>query len=163
MDGRGQVVARRAGSPGASDVPPHMSSFAQDLPPGPAVRTYPTPMVAAAATDRNSGLLPGLDLLPTSSASAPKALLEASLSAGSEPAPGKVRGTLSAASVPEALREASLSAGSEPAPGKVRGTLSAEPPLSAMPALEAALREGAAATDLLRSIAAGEARLFGFC
>ncbi|MFJ6456313.1 HNH endonuclease, partial [Paenarthrobacter sp. NPDC091669] len=31
-----------------------------------------------------------------------------------------------------------------------------------MPALEAALREGAAATDLLRSIAVGEARLLGF-
>ncbi|MET3904522.1 hypothetical protein ABIE35_003105, partial [Paenarthrobacter sp. 4246] len=168
MDGIGQIVARRAGLSGASDVPPHMSSLSLDLPPGPAVRTCPTPAVGDAVTDRNSGLLPRLDSLPAPGEPLPEALLEAAVSAGSREdrgsAPPKVPEAWPkpGASAPEAPRRAALSAGSKSAPGEGRGPLSAEPSLPDAPSLEAALFEGAAAADALRSIAAGEARLFGF-
>ncbi|WP_311236085.1 DUF222 domain-containing protein [Arthrobacter sp. WCS2018Hpa-5b] len=168
MDGIGQIVARRAGSSGASEVPPHMPFFSVDVPPGPAARTCPTPAIAEAVTDRNSGLLPGLDSLPTPCVSAPEALREAAPSVG----PPEDRGSMlwnlplsvpvTGAAVPEAPRRAALSVGPESAPREGRDSLSAGPPLPDLPALEAALLEGAAAADALRAIAAGETRLFGF-
>ncbi|MGO4146488.1 DUF222 domain-containing protein, partial [Paenarthrobacter sp. YAF11_1] len=145
-----------------------MSFFSVDVPPGPAARTCPTPAIAEAVTDRNSGLLPGLDSLPTPGVSVPEALREAATSVG----PPEDRGSMfwnlplsvpvTGAAVPEAPRRAALSVGPESAPREGRDSLSAGPPLPDLPALEAALLEGAAAADALRAIAAGETRLFGF-
>ncbi|YCK80090.1 HNH endonuclease [Arthrobacter sp. D3-18] len=156
----GQVVARRAGSPRAYEllrqrarrsvgVPARLtaywdSAYKDTAYVGPAAGTY-------AETSRTPELLLGFASAPNAGDSPPLGAPATSApeSAAPEEVPGQLPWTKASApeQLPESLWPESLWPESS-APG--------------LPVLEAALLEGAAAADALRSIASDEARLFGF-
>ncbi|WP_238703432.1 hypothetical protein, partial [Arthrobacter sp. TS-15] len=63
MEGIGQVVARRDGSPGASEVPGIGSPVSSDMLSRPSVRKPPTAAGPAADPSWNAGLLLGFESL----------------------------------------------------------------------------------------------------
>ncbi|MFK0041986.1 DUF222 domain-containing protein [Paenarthrobacter sp. NPDC090517] len=157
MEGIEQVAARRTGPSDASEAPRRVSPSSLDTLSRLSTHECPT----AACTDAESSLapelLPGLESVPDAGESVPPGSPDWSApdwSAPEDAAPEE--------EVPGQLPWPRVSA-----PGKLPGSLWPEPlpPVSSpsgLPALEAALLESAAAADALRSIAADEARLFGF-
>ncbi|MFJ6535922.1 DUF222 domain-containing protein [Paenarthrobacter sp. NPDC091711] len=195
MEGIGQILARRAGSPGASEVSRNASPVPLNMPSRFSARKCPTPLGTNAETSRTSGMLleleslskPGQPVQPgsewvhaallKSEESEPDGVPQPESRAVPQPEESEL-GTVPQPEeselrvVPAALLEPSA-ASEEPAPEGVPASfpappesalewLSTESPLSGVPALDAALVEGAAATDALRSIAADEVRLLGF-
>ncbi|WP_024818640.1 DUF222 domain-containing protein [Arthrobacter sp. 31Y] len=225
MEGIGQILARRAGSPGASEVSRNASPVPLNMPSRVSPRKCPTPLGTNAETSWTAGPLLGLESLPKPGQPGPEfvpaallepletepdgvpqpeesesrvvhaALLEpletepdgvpqpeesesrvvhAALLEPLETEPEEVPqaeetelGTVHAAfleplAAPEEAAPEGVPASFPAPPESAFEWLSTESPLSGVPALDAALLEGAAATDALRSIAADEVRLLGF-
>ncbi|WP_256870596.1 DUF222 domain-containing protein, partial [Paenarthrobacter nitroguajacolicus] len=147
MEGIGQVLARRTGPSDASEMPRRVSPSPLDTFSPLPTRERPT----TAGTDAETSLVPelllGLASAPDARESAPPGSRECSTpenAAREEEVPQQLPSPR--ASVPER------------APVLLRPESSAP----RLPVLEAALHECAAAADALRSLAADEARLFGF-
>ncbi|NHW48558.1 hypothetical protein HAV21_16925, partial [Paenarthrobacter sp. MSM-2-10-13] len=179
MEGIGQVVARRGGSPGASEVPGIGSPVSSDMPSRPSVRKPSTAAGPAADPSWNAGLLLGFESLhglgEPGPEEVPGLLLKQSSGRGEstpteEPVLGLLhkqssgRGESSPAEepVPGLLLEQSSGRGESTLTEEPAAGLSAVSAVAGAAVLEAVLLEGAAATDALRSIAADEVRLLGF-
>ncbi|WP_219844535.1 MULTISPECIES: DUF222 domain-containing protein, partial [unclassified Arthrobacter] len=167
MEGKGQILARRAGWSDASEVPRNASSVSLDTPSRPPASKCPTAAGTNGGTSRSAGLLGGFEPLPMAG--------EASRPGGAVPRtmPGTASTVLPAA-LPEAVPATLLGTASAAVPTaalplpevtrpkEVPEWVSEESSLAGAAALEAALLEGTAATEALRSMAADEVRLFGF-
>ncbi|KUM35785.1 hypothetical protein [Arthrobacter sp. EpRS71] len=165
MEGIGKILARRAGSPGASEVSRNASAVPLNVPSRVSPRKCPTPLGTNAETSWTAGLLLGLESLPKPGQSGqlgpegvPAALLE------SEESESRVvpAALLQPLAEPEKAAAHGVPASFPALPESALEWLPTESALSGVPALDAALLEVAAATDALRSIAADEVRLLGF-
>ncbi|MDR6438974.1 hypothetical protein J2790_004149 [Paenarthrobacter nicotinovorans] len=87
MEDTGQIVERRAGSPGGDEAPPLIPPFSFDTTTRTTARQRPTPMVTQVDTSRNTGLLPPLEPLPATGRPAPEAPMRGEVQ---DPMPGKV-------------------------------------------------------------------------
>ncbi|YCK82234.1 HNH endonuclease [Arthrobacter sp. D3-18] len=148
MEGKGQVLVRRTGPSDASEVPRRVSPDTLSRLSTP---ECPTAAGTDAETSRTPELLLGFASAPNAGDSPP--LGAPATSAPESAAPEEVPGQLPwpKASAPEQLPESLWPESLWP-----------ESSAPVLPVLEAALLEGAAAADALRSIASDEARLFGF-
>ncbi|BCW63105.1 HNH endonuclease signature motif containing protein [Arthrobacter sp. StoSoilB22] len=158
MEGIGQVVARRDGSPGAGEVPGIVSPVSSDMLSRPSVRKPSTAAGPAADPSWNAGLLLGFESLHGLGEPGPEEVPGLLLKQSS----GRGESTLTEEPVPGLLHKQSSGRGEYTPTGKPAAGLSAESAAAGAAVLEAALLEGAAATDALRSIAADEVRLLGF-
>ena len=152
MEGIGQVLARRTGSSDASEMPRRVSPSPLDTFSPLPTRERPTTAGTDAETSPVPELLLRLASAPDARESAPPGSRECSTpenAAREEEVPQQLPSPRASApeQAPEPLRPELLRPKSS-APG--------------LPVLEAALHECAAAADALRSMAADEARLFGF-
>ncbi|BCW60811.1 HNH endonuclease signature motif containing protein [Arthrobacter sp. StoSoilB20] len=87
MEDTGQIVERRAGSPGDGEVPSLIPPFSFDTTAPTTARQRPTPMVTQVDTSRNTGLIPPLEPLPATARPAPEAPMRGEVR---DPMPGKV-------------------------------------------------------------------------
>ncbi|WP_420179382.1 DUF222 domain-containing protein [Paenarthrobacter sp. TA1.8] len=152
MEGIGQILARRTGSSDASEMPTRVSPSPLDTFSPLPTRERPTTAGADAETSLVPELLLRLASAPVARESAPPGSRECSTpenAAREEEAPQQLPSPKASApeQAPEPLWPELLRPKSS-APG--------------LPVVEAALHECAAAADALRSMAADEARLFGF-
>ncbi|NQD87257.1 DUF222 domain-containing protein [Paenarthrobacter sp. CM16] len=132
MEGTGQIVERRASSSGASEVPAHVPLFSLDVPVRTSAHEFPTPA----------------GITPDASRDAGRPFVPDSPSMPREPLEG--------------VAPAALATSQESAADEVPRALTPHPWSSSVPSMEAALIGGAAAVDVLRSMAADEVRLLGF-
>ena len=134
MEGTGQIVERRASSSGASEVPAHVPLFSLDVPVRTSTHQFPTPVGITPDASRDAGLPFVPDSPPT-------------------PTPREAL---------EGVAPTALATSQESAADEVPRALTPHPWSSGVPSMEAALLGGAAAVDVLRSMAADEVRLLGF-